>query len=78
MNSPALSPDGRVLVLRSVFEVSVQLASLDLSSRVWKQLTYGDCNAYAPSWQDDHTVLYATDCMRGMGLTTLASLKIDR
>jgi hypothetical protein len=78
VNSPALSPDGRVLLLRKRVSYRWQLASLDLSSRVWKQLTYGDCNAYAPSWQDDHTVLYATDCMRGMGLTTLASLKIDR
>ena len=78
VNSPALSPDGRVLVVRKRVSYRWQLASLDLSSRVWKQLTYGDCNAYAPSWQDDHTVLYATDCMRGMGLTALASLKIDR
>lgn len=78
LNSPALSPDGRVLVVRKRVSYRWQLASLDLSSRVWKQLTYSDCNAYAPSWQDDHTVLYATDCMRGMGLTTLASLKIER
>lgn len=78
VNSPALSPDGRVLVVRKRVSYRWQLASLDLSSQVWKQLTYGDCNAYAPSWQDDHTVLYATDCMRGMGLSTLASLKIDR
>jgi Tol biopolymer transport system component len=78
LNSPALSPDGRLLVVRKLVSHRWQLASLDLSSRVWKQLTYGDCNAYTPSWQDSRTLLYATDCMRGMGLTALASLKIDR
>jgi hypothetical protein len=78
LNSATLSPDGRVLVVRKRISYRWQLASLDLSSRVWKQLTYGDCNAYAPSWQDDRTVLYATDCMRGMGLTTLVSRKTDR
>ena len=78
MTTPVISPDGEMLVVRKRVSYRWQLASLDLSSRAWKQLTYGDCNAYAPSWQDDHTLLYATDCMRGMGLTTLASLKIAR
>ena len=78
LNSPALSPDGRLLVVRQRISYRWQLASLDLSSRVWKQLTHGDCNAYTPSWQDNYTLLYATDCRRGMGLTALSSLKIDR
>jgi len=78
LNSPALSADGRLLVVRELVAHRWQLASLDLSSRIWKQLTFGDCNAYTPSWRDNQTLIYATDCMRGMGLTTLASLKVDR
>jgi hypothetical protein len=79
LSSPALSPAGRLLVVRERVSYRWQLASLDLSSHVWKQLTYGDCNAYTPSWEgNSSTLLYATDCMRGMGLTALASLNIDR
>jgi WD40 repeat protein len=78
LNSPAWSPDGRVLVVRELVSHRWQLASLDLSSRVWKQLTHGDCNAFTPSWKDDDRLLYATDCMRGMGLMGLASLTVER
>ena len=78
LDSPALSPNGKTLVVRELISGRWQLMSLDLSSRAWRQLTYGDCNAYTPSWSDDHTVLYATDCMRGMGFATLASLAVER
>ena len=78
LNSPALSPDGRLLAVRELISHRWQLVSFDLSSHAWKRLTHGDCNAYTPSWQDNHALLYATDCRRGMGLTALAPLKIDR
>lgn len=78
LNSPALSPDGGLLVVRKLVSHRWQLASFNLSSHMWRQLTFGDCNAYAPSWQDDDTVLYSTDCMRGFGLSTLASLQVER
>jgi Glycosyltransferase family 87 len=78
LDSPALSPDGGLLVMRELISHRWQLVSLDLSSHVWKQLTYGDCNAYTPSWKEAGTIFYSTDCMRGIGLTTLASLKVTR
>jgi hypothetical protein len=77
-NSPALSPDGKLLVVRKLVSRRWQLVSHDLSSGYEKQLTRGDCNAYTPSWKDGNTLLYATDCMRGVGLTALVSLKIDQ
>jgi Glycosyltransferase family 87 len=78
LDSPTLSPDGKLLVVRALRSERWQLMLLDLSTRKWKQLTGDDCHAYTPSWQDDHSLLYATDCMRGMGLTTLALLSVDR
>ena len=78
LDAPALSPDGRMLAVRKLISQRWQLMVLDLSSRAWVQLTHGDCNAFTPSWKDNHNLLYATDCMRGLGLTALASLKIDR
>ncbi len=78
LDAPALSPDGKVLAVRELIAQRWQLMSFDLSSHRWQQLTHADCNAYAPSWKDDRTVLYATDCMRGMGFSTLASLGVSR
>ncbi|MBV8674475.1 MAG: PD40 domain-containing protein, partial [Acidobacteriaceae bacterium] len=78
LDSPSLSPDGKAIALRELIAERWQLMLLNLSSRTWKQLTYGDCNAYTPSWQDNRTLLYATDCMRGIGFSTLASLQVDR
>jgi hypothetical protein len=79
LDSPSLSPDGNVLAVRELIAERWQLMSLDLSSGAWKQLTHGDCNAYTPSWKDNNrTLLYATDCLRGLGLTTLTSLEVSR
>jgi len=78
LDSAAISPDGKMLVVRELVSERWQLMSLDLSSHVWKQLTYGDCNAYTPSWRDDRALLYATDCMRGVGFATLAWLRVER
>jgi len=78
VNSPALSSDGQMLVARQLISSRWQLALFDLLTGRRTQLSFGDCNAYSPSWQDADTLLYSTDCMRGMGLTTLARLKIDR
>jgi hypothetical protein len=76
LNSPSLAPDGTRLVARRWISGHWQLVALnltaELAARTETQLTFGDCDAYAPSWKDDHTILYATDCMRGSGLTGLA------
>ncbi len=76
LSSPAISPDGKLLVMQKLIAERWQLVLLDLSSGDTKQLTRGDCNAYTPSWKDSHTLLFATDCMRGLGLTALTSLKV--
>jgi hypothetical protein len=75
-NSPAVSPSGKLLAMRKLVSGRWQLVLVDLSSGKRTQLTSGDCSAYTPSWKDNNTLLYATDCMRGLGLTTIASLKI--
>jgi hypothetical protein len=42
-----------------------------------KSLSAGSCNAYSPSWVSSTTVLYATDCGRGTGLSALALATIQ-
>ena len=40
-----------------------------------RRLTSADCNNISPAWRpDSRTLVYATDCARGVGLTTLAGL----
>jgi len=77
LDSPSFSPNGRTLIVRKLIRARWQLVSLDLTSKRERQLTFADCNAYAPSWKDDHEVVYATDCERGLGLSTLALMQVS-
>lgn len=69
---PSISPDGRRLAFtrreRGIWHLYVR----DLATASERQLTHAWCNALSPSWMDIHTVLYATDCGRGVGLTAIA------
>jgi hypothetical protein len=60
------------------WQLMVLELSSDLQAYSERQLTFGGCNAYTPSWKDNDTVIYATDCERGMGLTALAWLDAAR
>jgi Glycosyltransferase family 87 len=78
MDSPAVSPDERFVGFRKLVHNRWQLGYMDLATRREKMLTFGDCNAYAPSWIDPLTIAYATDCGRGLGLSALAQVRIGR
>jgi hypothetical protein len=78
MDSPAVSPDERLVGFRKLVHHRWQSGYMDLATREEKMLTFGDCNAYSPSWIDPLTIAYATDCGRGLGLSALASVGIDR
>jgi len=72
----SISPDRRSLVFTELIHNRWQLAVLTLSSGRVKVLTSTDCNAYTPSWSSPSSVIYATDCGRGLGLTALASIPV--
>jgi hypothetical protein len=82
LDSPSVAPAGKRIVVRKEIAGRWQLVTFDLSpelqAHTGEQLTFGDCNAYTPSWKDDTTVIYATDCARGMGLSTLAWLNANQ
>jgi len=43
------------------------------------QVTVGDCNSISPAWSaDSKTLVYATDCGRGLGLTAFAQVTVFR
>jgi hypothetical protein len=78
VDSPAVSPDGRLVAFTKLQHNRWQLGYMDLSSGKETMLTRADCNAYAPTWLSPATIGYATDCGRGLGLTALASADIGQ
>ena len=74
---PAISPDGKRLAFSRRDGGSWQLVVHDLTTGFDRQLTHASCNATLPAWQDSHTLLYATDCGRGLGLSALALIHLE-
>jgi hypothetical protein len=78
VDSPAVSADERFIAFRKLVYNRWQLGYIDVATGHERMLTFGDCNAYSPEWDDPATILYATDCGRGLGLSALASVTIGR
>jgi Tol biopolymer transport system component len=73
---PSFSADGKRFVFSRREAGSWQLVVRDSVTQHEHQLTNEPCNATLPTWQDDNTILYATDCGRGLGLTALARVTL--
>jgi hypothetical protein len=74
---PAISYDGKRLAFSRRKWGSWQLVVRELASGAEQQLTHAACNATLPSWEDTNTLLYATDCGRGFGLTAIARVVLQ-
>ena len=74
---PAISPDGKRLAFSRRQWGAWHLVVRELVTGVERQLTHAACNATLPSWADSHTLLYATDCGRGLGLSALARVDLQ-
>jgi len=69
---PSISPDGKRLAFSRRDGGSWHLVVRSLTSAYARQLTHASCNAISPAWSNAQTLLYATDCGRGVGLSALA------
>jgi hypothetical protein len=76
VDSPAVSPDGRLVAFRKLVHNRWQLAYVDVATGHEGMLTFGDCNVYSPGWVGPLSLAYATDCGRGLGLSALALVEI--
>jgi Tol biopolymer transport system component len=76
IGSFAVSADHSRIAFTTLIGGRWQLALASLANRRTMMLTSGDCNAYTPAWSGSSTILYATDCGRGLGLTALASMDV--
>jgi hypothetical protein len=75
---PSISPDGMRVAFSRRDRGSWHLVVHDLRTGGEQQLTHASCNAISPSWQNAQTLLYATDCGRGVGLSAIARLVLPQ
>jgi hypothetical protein len=73
---PSISPDGKRLAFSRREGGSWHLFVRTLITGNERQLTHASCNAISPSWANTRGVLYATDCGRGVGLSTIARVDL--
>jgi hypothetical protein len=73
---PAISPDSKLLAFSRRDSGSWHLFVRQLATGREQLLTRSACNATAPAWQDSGTLLYATDCGRGLGLSAVARIEL--
>ena len=69
---PSISPDGLRLSFCRRESGSWHLFVRTFVGGAERQITHAHCNVISPSWENDQTLLYATDCGRGIGLSGLA------
>jgi len=73
---PAFSPNGKWLAFSQLEGSNWQLWIRDVTTHEEHRLTGSDCNSVAPAWySDSKTLVYATDCARGYGLTALCRIR---
>jgi Tol biopolymer transport system component len=76
---PAVWPDGRWLAYAEQEGGGWQLTLLELATGACRRLTDADGNAVTPVWQSDaQTLVYASDCGRGVGQTALYRMTVAR
>jgi len=73
---PAISAEGERLVFSRRLSGSWNLVLYSLKDHKETSLMDYPCNATEPSWADDHTILYASDCGRGIGFTAIAKIGV--
>jgi len=73
--APAISPDGRWLAYVASGTGQRQVWIMDLASGSRHPLSAGRCQNDSPAWRgDSRSVVFASDCDRGLGLPTLLVL----
>ncbi len=75
---PAISPDSRLLAFSRRDGGSWHLFVRELGTGKEQQLTTAACNATSPAWEGLRTLVYATDCGRGLGLGSVARIEVSR
>jgi hypothetical protein len=74
---PSASPDGHRLAYSKLHNGTWNLWLRDLTNGNTTRLTYAECNDTQPIWmQDSKTLIYASDCGRGLWLSALCKRRV--
>lgn len=73
---PCISPDGTRIAFTRRELGSWHLVVSSLVNGQERILTTGSCNAFTPFWENSGTLLYASDCGRGLTLTAINRVSI--
>jgi hypothetical protein len=69
---PSVSPDGRWLAYAGLDRGVWNLWLMDLHAEEKRRITHEECNDIAPTWEaDSQTLVFASDCGRGLWFTAL-------
>jgi WD40-like Beta Propeller Repeat len=69
---PAVSPNGQLLAYACSATGGRHIWIEDLTSMTSRRLTSGNCNNESPAWDgDSQSIIFASDCSRGLGLSAL-------
>ena len=75
---PAVSPNGQLLAYACSATGGQHIWIEDLTSMTSRRLTSGYCYNKSPAWDEDsQSLVFASDCSRGLGLTALYRLPIS-
>jgi hypothetical protein len=76
---PAVSPDGHWLAYSQLQRGSWNLWLRNLTNGRTDRLTHAECNDTEPVWSEDsRTLVYASDCGRGLWLSALCRRRVAR
>ena len=71
-SASAISPDGERMAFESMQSGSTQIWLKNMLTGKTEVVAGGSCNSSAPAWEgDSHTLIFASDCGRGLGLPVL-------
>jgi hypothetical protein len=74
---PAFSADGAWMAYSRLEGGSWQICVKPIASGMERRITAGECNSIYPAWMpDSRELVYATDCGRGLSMTSLARVRI--
>jgi Tol biopolymer transport system component len=75
---PAVSPDGQTLAFTCSATGASHVWVQDLASGSSRRLTNGFCSNGSPAWESDsRSIVFASDCNRGYGLTALYRISVQ-
>lgn len=74
---PSFSPDGKWMAFSCERRGVWQLVALNRQTLEQRQLTTAECNSITPAWTpNSRSLIYATDCARGLGITALSEIDV--